>query len=164
MHRKVSNISDEIAENVHSVAEVPTKVRSPYDFVLQKTTKHKNTCVWSKTSFLHGFSLLFRLLDTLGRAGLRSGPAGARPGPGILSFIIYPSLLSAGPGPVFYLSSPYTHHSYWQVFYLSSPYTHHSYWPVFYLPSLYTHHSTIPKNGRVVFLAKIKKICCLQET
>ena len=66
-----------------------------------------------------------------------------------------------GPGPVFYLSSPYTHHSYWQVFYLSSPYTHHSYWPVFYLSSLYTHHSTIPKNGRVVFLGKIKmRVAC----
>ena len=53
-----------------------------------------------------------------------------------------------GPGPVFYLSSPYTHHSYWQVFYLSS---------------LYTHHSTIPKNGRVVFLGKIKEyVACKQ--
>ena len=41
--------------------------------------------------------------------------ARARPRPGILSFIIHPSLLSVGLGParaqVFYLSS-YTHHSY----------------------------------------------------
>ena len=78
-------------------------------------------------------------------------PNAPGPGSGILSFIIYPSLLSAGPGPVFYLSS-YTHHSHiggpgpgpGPVFYLSSPYTHHSYRRYF----IFHHHIPITPIGR----------------
>ena len=97
------------------------------------------------------FSLLFQLPDTAGRTGLRSGRARARyfvfhhipitpiggPGPGLgpvfLSFIVYPSLLSAGPGPARVRCCMFHHilsagpgPARAQVFYLSS-YTHHSY-------------------------------------
>ena len=43
-------------------------------YTLQKINNTvENTSVWSKTSILQRFSLLFRSLDTAGRAGLRSG-------------------------------------------------------------------------------------------
>ena len=100
-----------------------------------------------------------------GWAEIRSGPGPARARYFIFHHIPITPIggPGPGPGPAFYLSSPYTHHSYWQVFYLSSPYTHHSYWQVFYFSSLYSHQSTIPKNSRVVFLGKIKEyVACKQ--